>query len=83
MAANSWALACLYLALGQTPSDVLITNQRSLSIPVNIQDARRAELRELVLYASNDQGRTWQQTAAVPPTQNAFTFNAPTADQKK
>lgn len=77
MAANSWALACMFLSLGQAPSDVLITNQRSLSIPVNIQDARRAELRELVLYASNDQGRTWQQAAAVPPTQNAFTFNAP------
>ena len=77
MAVNSWALACMCFSLGQMPSDIVITNQRSLSIPVNIQDARRAELRELVLYASADQGRTWQQAAAIPPTQNAFTFNAP------
>lgn len=77
MAANSWALACAILSLGQVPSDVLITNQRALSIPVNIQESRRAELRELVLYASNDQGRTWSQVAAMLPTQTAFTFNAP------
>lgn len=82
MAANSWAMACVWLTLGQTPgdvssSDVLITNQRSLSVPVNIQDARRAELRELVLYASNDLGRNWQQVAVIPPTQSAFTFTAP------
>jgi hypothetical protein len=77
MAANSCAWACLWLALGQAPADVLVTNQRSLSIPINIQDARRAELRELVLYASNDQGQTWQQVAAMLPTQTAFTFTAP------
>jgi hypothetical protein len=77
MAANSWACACLCLALGQAPADVLVTNQRSLSIPINIEEKRRAELRELVLYASNDQGRTWQQVATMLPTQTAFTFNAP------
>lgn len=77
MAANSWALACLWLALGQNPSEPLITNQRSFTIPVNIQESRRAELRELVLYASNDLGRTWQQVASILPTQSAFTFNAP------
>ena len=38
MAANSWAMACVWLTLGQAPSDVLITNQRILSVPVNIQD---------------------------------------------
>jgi hypothetical protein len=77
MAANSWVLVCAMLTLRQVPSDVLITNQRALSIPVNIQESRRAELRELVLYASNDQGRTWSQVAAMLPTQTAFTFNAP------
>ena len=46
-------------------------------MPVNIQEARRAELRELVLYASNDLGRTWQQVAVMPPNQYAFTFTAP------
>ncbi len=86
MAANSWALACM-LTLGQAPlgqaqngqapNDVLITNQRSLSVPVDIQESRRAELRELVLYASSDLGRNWQQVAVMPPTQPAFTFTAP------
>src|SRR5262245_14067022 len=77
MAANSWALACAWLALGQAPGEPLITNQRSFNIPVSVQESRRAELRELVLYASNDLGRTWQQVASIPPTQNAFTFTAP------
>ncbi len=77
MAANSWAMACVWLTLGQAPGDVLVTNQRSLSVPVDIQDARRAELRELVLYASNDLGRNWQQVAVMPPNQSAFTFTAP------
>src|SRR5262245_1362462 len=77
MAANSWALACVWFALGQSPNEPLITNQRSFNIPVSIQESRRAELRELVLYASSDLGRTWQQVASMPPTQAAFTFTAP------
>src|SRR5262245_23990829 len=76
MTANTWAMACVWLALGQTPSDVLVTNQRSLSVPVNIPESRKADLRELVLYASNDLGRNWQQVAVMPPSQSAFTFTA-------
>ena len=77
MAAHSWALACVWLMLGQAPGEPLVTNQRSLRVPVDIQEARRAELREIVLYASNDRGGTWQQVASMLPTQSAFTFNAP------
>jgi hypothetical protein len=51
--------------------------QRSVSVPVDIEQTRRAEVRELLLFASSDQGRTWQQVASMPPTQPAFTFTAP------
>src|SRR5687767_3919453 len=71
MPSKTWAATCVCLTLvqsisGQTSQkavDIFVTNERSLSVPVNIQESRRAELRELVLYASNDQGRTWRQVA--------------------
>jgi hypothetical protein len=82
MTAKTWAVTALLLSLGQAPGgqapgDVPIYNQRSVSVPVDIQEARRAEVRELLLFASTDQGRTWQQVASMPPNQPAFTFTAP------
>lgn len=70
-------LAMLAFFLGQAPGEVWHTNQRSLRIPINFQDARRSELRELLLFASADQGRNWQQVAAVLPDKTEFLFNAP------
>ncbi|MCI0639172.1 MAG: hypothetical protein L0Y72_07950 [Gemmataceae bacterium] len=81
IAAVSLTLTCLCLTLGQAPnhapSDIMHTNQRQLRIPINFQDARRAEMRELMLFASSDQGRNWQQVAAVAPDKTDFTFFAP------
>lgn len=76
MGAGTLAMACLCAVLGQAPSDVVHTNQKSLRIPINFQDSRRSELRELLLFASWDQGRNWQQVAAILPDKNEFTFNA-------
>lgn len=70
------ACTCMGLALGQAAGEPVLTNQRSLQIPVNFHDVQRAELRNIVLYSSSDQGRTWQQAAVIAPTKNFFTFDA-------
>jgi hypothetical protein len=77
MAVKSWIAACLWLSLGQTAPEVTITNQRAASIPVGLPAELRGNVRELLLFASTDQGRTWQQVASMPPTQDAFVFKAP------
>lgn len=71
------AVTVLGLLLGQAPGEVVHTRDRSQSIPINIQEARRAEVRELVLYASADKGRTWSQAAVITPDKSGFVFVAP------
>ena len=70
-------MSVLWLLLGQTPGETLHTNQRALRVPINFQDSRRNELRELLLFASWDQGKTYQQVATVLPDKSEFLFNAP------
>jgi hypothetical protein len=48
-----------------------------MQIPIKIEAARRAEIKELTLFYSTDQGRTWSQGGAATPEQEAFTFTAP------
>ena len=56
--------------------DVLISNQRLLRVPINFKDSLRNNLRDLLLFASWDQGRTYQQVAKVSPEKNEFVFEA-------
>ncbi|MSU80158.1 MAG: hypothetical protein EXS16_18960 [Gemmataceae bacterium] len=69
---------CLCLALGQAPADADYFNQRNLSIPMEIDAALRADIRELLLFASSNQGRDWQQVAGpISAEKGAFAFFAP------
>ncbi|MFO0863096.1 MAG: hypothetical protein U0744_00285 [Gemmataceae bacterium] len=79
--AGALVTTILGLTLGQapqTPNDVFFTNQRNHSIPVNVPAAARPEFRELRLFASRDQGTSWQQVAVIGPDKAAFAFYAPT-----
>lgn len=76
MTSAIFTTACLVL-LGQNAGDVYHTNQRNHAIPVNVPEAERANYREYLLYASADQGRTWQQAGAIPASKNAFAYYAP------
>lgn len=62
---------------GQTTAEPVYSNQRQQRITFNIPENRRGDLKELLLFASWDQGRNWQQVAAVPPDRDAFIFSAP------
>ena len=71
------AAAWMCLVVSQSPGDVHYTNQRNHEIPVNVQESVRADMREYLLYMSNDQGRNWQQAGNIPATKKGFNFYAP------
>jgi beta-lactamase regulating signal transducer with metallopeptidase domain len=52
--------------------EVVYLNQRKFKIPIRVQPERRAEVRELVLYLSRDQGRTWEAHARATPDAKGF-----------
>ena len=63
---------------GQVPADVTVWNNSSMKIPIDYHPGKRAEIRELLLYVSSDQGQTWQQHAVGVPDKDAFfTYAAP------
>jgi hypothetical protein len=68
----------LLLALAPGQTDVWPINQRTIRIPIRVDPARRHEIKELILFSSSDQGKTWQQVAVAPPEQDGFPFYAPT-----
>jgi len=47
-----------------------------MSIPINFPDALRGEIKEILLFASWDQGRTYEQVATVLPDKKEFAFEA-------
>src|SRR5438874_1318064 len=77
MATGMLTLTCLLVALGSNQSDPWPINQRSFSVPIKIEAGRRQEIRELVLYSSSDQGKTWNQQAVATPDKDSFPFVAP------
>jgi hypothetical protein len=52
-------------------------NRRDFNIPINIDPARRGEIKELLLYVSTDQGRNWSEVTSATPDKSHFAFNAP------
>src|SRR5207249_1836360 len=77
MGTGTLTLAYLLLAAGATP-DVWPINQSNIRIPIHVDPVRRPLIKQLVLYASNDEGRTWNQVSIASPDQEAFAFSAPT-----
>ena len=77
MGTGTLTLAYLLLAAGATP-DVWPINQSNIRIPIHVDPVRRPLIKQLILYASNDEGRTWNQASIATPDQEAFAFSAPT-----
>ena len=79
MGLGTIALLGMLAAPGQGPSDVTTWTVPSMKIPIDYHPSKRADIRELLLYVSPDQGQTWQQHAvATPEKDKEFAFNAPT-----
>ena len=78
MATGILATAYLCLMLGQNPGDMHHFNFRNHRIPVEVPAALRPDIRELLLYASADQGRSWNHVAGpITPEKDHFAFFAP------
>jgi polysaccharide biosynthesis/export protein len=71
--AGEQATAPLINALG---SDVAFIGTRSFRIPFQLSDAAR-NVKQVVLFVSDDEGRTYQQAATATPDEKSFRFNAP------
>ncbi len=70
------AAACMSLLLSQGSGDITYTNRRNPEFPLNFQESARAGIREVLVYASADKGRNWEQIVSVPATKDRFTFYA-------
>jgi hypothetical protein len=66
----------LTLGVGATPPDVYTMRNQNLEIPIRVNDAKRAEIKELELHVSTDMGRTWTLSGRATPDQRAFGFHA-------
>ncbi len=70
--------AWLYLTTApaqETSGGVVFSRYRQFRIPFNA-GAGTARLKQLHLYLSTDQGRSWQSSATAPPDQGHFRFTA-------
>ncbi|HXG08579.1 MAG TPA: hypothetical protein VNK04_02225 [Gemmataceae bacterium] len=77
MSLGTLTLACLLLAAGNQPLDVAPIGQHAFDIPIRLDPARKAEIRELNLLVSTDQGKSWHKVAVATPDQTAFSYQAP------
>src|SRR6202022_1628540 len=50
--------------------------ERSFIFPIKVEPARRPDIKQLELYQSLDEGRTWAQIAVVSPEKDGVTVNA-------
>jgi hypothetical protein len=77
MGTGTLTLAYLLLTAGATP-DIWPINQSNIRIPIHVDPVRRPLIKQLILYASSDEGRTWKQVDVASPDRESFTFAAPT-----
>jgi beta-lactamase regulating signal transducer with metallopeptidase domain len=52
-------------------------NQRTFKLPFQLAPDQLGQMREVVLYGSNDQGKSWQRMAAQSPDSDSFTVTVP------
>jgi hypothetical protein len=71
MATGTLTLALLTLSAGAVPPDVVPMNGRNFQIPIHIAEGQRGKIKELILFASSDQGATWNETQVAPPDKAA------------
>jgi hypothetical protein len=74
---GSLLLACV-LAAHAGEAEPWYLNISQFAIPIRISDpARKAEIKELLLYVSRDQGHNWVLVARATPDKDGFPYRAP------
>jgi hypothetical protein len=75
MGAGTMALAgLLSLTAGALPPEIMPMKDRAIQIPIVLN--RPQQVRELMLFVSSDQGKTWKQEAWATPDKQFFPFYA-------
>ncbi len=71
-------LALLTTCFQQAPTSVeeWPLNTPKFQIPIRVQQERKEEIKELVLYVSKNNGKTWEVHTRAKPNQEAFSFAA-------
>jgi len=70
-------LALLAHATGAAAEELLYLRERYTEIPINFEDhANRDQISKMVLWVSEDAGKSWQQAGVAYPTDKHFTFRA-------
>jgi len=70
---TGWWWTCHESASGQEPGGIIYSRYRHFKIPFQPGPGEQ-RLKQLQLYVSTDQGRTWQPAANAPPEQRHFRF---------
>ncbi len=73
LGAMTWT--CLFLTAA-APPDVWQLNQRAFQIPIRLDSQHRAEIHELDLYVSHDQGQSWNLEGRATPDKEFFPYVA-------
>src|SRR5207244_2486167 len=68
----------LLLASATPPADLVPMNTRNFQIPIQIAEGQRSKIKELILFSSSDEGKTWHEVAVATPDKDSFVFYAPT-----
>jgi hypothetical protein len=59
------------------PPDGFVCTTRSFRIPFRMDQDRVNDIKEVVLFCSADQGKTWLEAARATPHQSSFEYHAP------
>src|SRR4051812_46245032 len=72
-------ILCLVASVNSATAgqDVVRVDSPRFKIPVQVGTAQQGKIKELQLFVSANQGKTWQQAASLSPDGNAFRFEAP------
>lgn len=66
----------LAFGLSAPADDPYVLTDPNFLIPLNFDESKRASVREVLLYVSTDQGRTWLKVAEAKPDAKEFTYTA-------
>jgi hypothetical protein len=74
MGAGTLTLAALMMVVGAPPAEVVPLKDKAIQIPIELN--RPQVVRELLLFVSTDQGRTWHNEGYATPDKKFFPFYA-------
>ena len=77
MGLGTLTLMSMLMTPGQAAPDLLPFNQAKMEIPIRYDPALKNDIKDLLLFVSNDNGKSWNQYAIAEPNSDKFLFTAP------